>query len=279
MEKTERIERIEKTEKNAIVVLTRGYTNILQYKTLINRNISISKNLNLLEKETIDILIFHEGNILQHHQLYISRFTPNLKLFFINIKEHAFKQEKKYIQVYQPTSTFGLNYRHMCSFWFVDFWNYVEEYNKIIRIDEDCIIDFNISEMFCMLQSKVAIYGMWTKDEDFVTSGLNDFTRVFLKENIPDLNNHYIIKHNPSGPYTNVFCLNLSQLRDNKLIQNYIKEVKLSNCIYKFRWGDLQLWGEVLFYLCDPSSYIKTNKIKYFHGSHKVQINSTFGKG
>jgi len=275
---------MEKTEKNAIVVLTRGYTNILQYKTLINRNISISKNLNLVEQETIDILIFHEGNILQHHQLYISRFTPNLKLFFINIKEYAFKQDKKYIQVYQPTSTFGLNYRHMCSFWFVDFWNYVEEYNKIIRIDEDCIIDFNISEIFCMLQSKVAIYGMWTKDDDFVTSGLNDFTRVFLKENIPDLNNHYIIKHNPSGPYTNVFCLNLTQLRDNKLIQKYIKEVKLSNCIYKFRWGDLPLWGEVLFYLCDPSSYIKTNKIKYFHGSHKVQINqplkkSTFKKG
>lgn len=256
----------------AVAVLTRGYSNIKQYSTLIKRNISIAKNLNFTPQ--VDILIFHEGNITSEHQEYISKFTPSLKLIFTCIKEHAFKEEKKQIPIYQPTRTFGLNYRHMCSFWFVDFWNYVQDYDMIVRIDEDCIIDFSIPELFNDLQNKTAIYGTWTRDQDFVTIGLNKFTQQFLKENIPNISAP-IISHKPSGPYTNVIGLNLKILRENMLVQNYIKCIKESNHIYTFRWGDLPLWGETLFYLCNPNSYIKSDKIKYFHGSHNTYVGTT----
>ena len=160
----------------------------------------------------------------------------------------------------------------MCSFWFIDFWKYVEDYEIIMRIDEDCIIDFNIPEVFDILQEKTIVYGAWTKDQPFVTHGLNQFTHTFLYEH---MKTNQIPIHNPSGPYTNVIGLNLVQLRGNLLLQDYIKEVEASNHIYIFRWGDLPLWGEALFYMCHPTSYCKTNKIKYFHGSHNVYVENT----
>ena len=256
-----------------IAVLTRGYTNIQKYNILIKRNISIATNLNGLN---IDILIFHEGNILENHQQYIMKFTPNLNIKFICIKEHAFKDDKKNIQLYEPTKSFGLNYRHMCSFWFVDFWKFVENYDLLLRIDEDCIIDFNIPSFFQLLYNNYAVYGLWTKDQEYVTHGLNAFTKEFLIENM--FIKQPIISHAASGPYTNVFGLHLKLLRENSLIGKYVEKVKESNYIYIFRWGDLPLWGEVLYYLCNPKMYIKSKNIKYFHGSHNIYIENSKSK-
>jgi len=260
-------------QKIAVTVLTRGYQNLYQYNTLIKRNVYIENNIGSLQG--IDIVIFHEGNISEPHQKYISKFTPTLNLIFICIKEHAFKKSKREISIFEPTSSFGLNYRHMCSFWFVDFWHYVKEYDLIIRIDEDCTIEFNIPELFYVLQSKAAIYGAWTRDQDFVTHGLNKFTQRFIKETTntnPKLQSKtQIIPHRPSGPYTNVFGLNLKRLRENVLLQKYIEKVKAMDYIYIFRWGDLPLWGEALYYFC-PNNYMKYDRIKYFHGSHNFHV-------
>ena len=264
-----------KRKIGAIAVLTRGYQNLQQYNTLIQRNISIAKNIGKM-LNYIDILIFHEGNILDIHQQYISKGTPLLNLKFICIKEHAFNDDKKTISFFEPTKSFGLNYRHMCSFWFVDFWKFVENYDMILRIDEDCMIDFIIPELFFVLQNKSVVYGEWSKDHDFVTYGLNKFTQQFIRTDIfnNNYNNKPIFNHRPSGPYTNVFGLNLERLRKNMMIQKYIKKIKESNYIYIFRWGDLPLWGESLFYFCDPIEYFKFEKIKYFHGSHNYHVGS-----
>ena len=257
------------TERSAIIVLTRGYPKSTQYNMLIKRNVAIAKRIGSMQKT--DILIFHEGNITPSQQTMIADCTPRLNILFISIQEHAFKKEKENYSVYAPTRAFGINYRHMCSFWFVDFWNYVKEYDKILRIDDDCLIDFDIPTIFQELDSKVALYGTWAKDEAFVTQGLNAFTANYLK----DQGIKQIPPHNPSGPYTNVIALHLARLRENELLQNYIKQVDASNAIYIFRWGDLALWGEAFFYLCRPNSYGKTDKIKYFHGSHTMFVEDT----
>ena len=48
-----------KQNKNAIVVLTRGYNELIKYNDLINRNNSITN----VDNTTTDFIIFHEGNI------------------------------------------------------------------------------------------------------------------------------------------------------------------------------------------------------------------------
>ena len=60
-----------------------GYDKISMYNKLILRNVNILKNLNDL---SIEIIIFHEGNILKNQQIYIESQTPVLNIKFIVFK-------------------------------------------------------------------------------------------------------------------------------------------------------------------------------------------------
>ena len=66
--------------KIAIFALTRGYPNIDDYGALIQRNISIISHLGNKNVDHIDLLLFHEGNILSHHQSEIQR-RSNIFIF------------------------------------------------------------------------------------------------------------------------------------------------------------------------------------------------------
>jgi hypothetical protein len=256
--------------KNAITILTRGYEDNEKYLSLINRNKAIEKNL--INKMT-DILIFHEGNISEKQQLYIKKQTPKLNIIFTDISEYAFKKEHEKHKWYEPTNKkeWQIGYRHMCHFWFIDFLKYCENYDYIIRIDEDCFIDFNIDEIFVLIKNKIIIAGFEEIDDPKVTFGLNNYTLEFLKQNnITNVN-----PKKPSGPYTNIFAVNLIKVRNHNLILKYMEYIDNSNNIYIYRWGDLPLWGEVLYYMCKPEEYLITEKIKYFHGSLVKYVNGS----
>ena len=158
----------------------------------------------------------------------------------------------------------------MCSFWFVDFWNFVTNYEQVIRIDEDCIIDFRCEDIFNLLdENTVSVYGGELEDQEFVTVGLNEFTLNFLKTE-----KQIGAPRNPIGPYTNVIAFNLRELRNNSLLLNYIDRVRDSNRIYSHRWGDLPLWGEALHYFFPENSHYSSEMIQYYHGSHSVFVGS-----
>jgi hypothetical protein len=160
-----------------------------------------------MDKET-DILIFHEGNI--HHQNEIQQETPSLHLKFIDVKKDgfAFNVEREQVKIDSNTVGFGMGYRHMCSFWFVDFWKFVEEYDYILRIDEDCFIEFVPDKVFDALQTTPIITGRCEDDMEFVTKGLNQYTQDFMIDRGYSKQDP---KH-PGGPYTNligfhsIFC-------------------------------------------------------------------------
>lgn len=256
--------------KYCVAVLTRGYSDINSYSTLIQRNNHISRNLT---EKTIDILFFHEGNITEEQQTYIQRETPDLNMKFINILGKAFKEEKAHIPILQETNWFGLGYRHMCSFWFVDFWSFVSEYDFLLRIDEDCFIDFNIDNVFSKLNNSAFIAGCVDNDCDFVTVGLNSFSINFIQENA----DMYAFKNtnvkSPGGPYTNVIGISLNKLRNSEILQKYIDEIDKSGMIYERRWGDLPLWGEVIYYIIGEDTLQIDTSIKYFHGTHHRYVN------
>ena len=257
--------------KSCIAVLTRGYDDISNYSSLIKRNEHISQNL---DDKTIDILIFHEGNITTEQQKYILEQTPTLNMNFVNISDNAFKPEKSNI-LFEAAPDFNLGYRHMCSFWFVDFWHYVKDYDFLLRIDEDCFINFNINNIFSQLHSYSIVSGKNQKDWAFVTDGLNNFTLNFIQNN----SNNYRFKQYepklPYGPYTNVVGMNLNKLSENKTLQKYIRMIDNSQMIYKRRWGDLPLWGEAIHYILGNDEYLIDTKIKYIHGSHaNTNVNS-----
>ena len=248
----------------AVVLLTRGYSKKYKYRDLIYRNKALQK----YHKKNFVYLIFHEGNIPFDHQVYIQNKTPNKKITFINISE-KFVKIKKNIVFYPPTKNYGLGYRNMCSFWVFGFWDYVKNYDKIIRIDEDCFINFDYGKVFEMLNNKIFISGSHVPDLKEYTHKLNDFTLKFLKENNIEKKD----KKKTAGPYTNVFGLNLKKLRGNSLLFKFINEIKKSNNIYIYRWGDLAIWGEIIHYLYSQQDYLISKKICYVHKSHFCYVN------
>lgn len=257
-------------KKNCIAVLTRGYNELIQYDKLIKRNNHIDKNL---KDKSIDILIFHEGNIVEKHQIFIKDQTPLLKIQFIDISTIAFQSDKKDIPFDKETSDFSLGYRHMCSFWFIQFFDAVKEYDKLVRIDEDCFIDSNIDDIFIELDKYTFICGILSGDEKFVTKGLNDFSIDFINRYNKDYSFKTMSRKDPDGPYTNLIGFSLDLVRKNTLFQKYINEVDSSNMIYKRRWGDLPLWGEVIQYIFGKDTLKVDNTIKYYHGSHSMYVN------
>jgi hypothetical protein len=161
----------------AIVVLTRGYEKYSDYSQLIARNKHIETHMK--DKE-IDVLIFHEGNIV--HQEELKQETATLRILFIDIKKdgHAFHPEMERIPIDPDTHMFGYGYRHMCSFWFVDFWQFVTKYEKILRIDEDCKILFDPEKVFNSLSQYPIVCACYHGDGAHVTKGLQEHTRKFL---------------------------------------------------------------------------------------------------
>ena len=240
---------------------------------LLERNKHLEKYYN----KNISYIIFQEGNIPKDHQEYIQNNT-SLPLQFINVSGSF---TDKTFDVYPPTKKWRLGYRNMCNFWFCEFWKYLENYNKILRIDEDCNLFSDYNTIFQHLTDKVAIYGNWFPDDNFVTKNLNKSTINFIKQyNIEkyDTTNwkerlaHQAYSRRPSGPYTNVIGLNLDILRKNTILTKYISYIKNSNNIYIYRWGDLPLWGEALSYFFS-GRHARDNNIQYFHKSHNQAIN------
>jgi hypothetical protein len=256
--------------KSCIAVLTRGYDDISKYCMLIKRNNHIAKNL---DNKSTDILIFHEGDIQEKHQGYIQNETPGLKIQFIDISPIAFRNEKKNISVKTGVRGFSLGYRHMCSFWFVNFWDAVKEYDKLLRIDEDCYIDFNIDKILSDLDNWVFIVGGAGKDDDDVTMGLNKFSIDFINQH----KNTFTFKQHdtklPTGPYTHTMGLALDKIRNTDIFQKYKTAIDASNMIYERRWGDLPLWGEVIYYIFGSDTLNVDKNIKYFHQSHNGSVN------
>jgi hypothetical protein len=134
--------------KNAIVALTRGYTDLSRYDVLIKRNISIYEKISVINNN-FDVILFHEGNITDEQQNYIQSKTPLLPLKFFNVKEvgtkNAFNNSLNIVnnELCPPTQlslSFSLGYKHMCHFWSIDFLQYLKNYKYIMRLDEDCIV-------------------------------------------------------------------------------------------------------------------------------------------
>jgi hypothetical protein len=254
---------------SCIAILTRGYDNQSDYSLLLKRNKCIENNL---DNKNIQLLIFHEGNIQSDDQKFICEQTPSLKIKFVDILEHAFKKEKESI-IFEKAPKFGIGYRHMCSFWFVDFWNFVKEYDYMLRIDEDCFIDFKIDDIFPKLETNLFIAGQVSVDCDFVTEGLNQFSLDFIKKYSHEYTFKQFHSKWPSGPYTNVFGISLNKIQKNEIFQKYLKEIDSSEMIYKRRWGDLPLWGEAIDYIFGSKCLYVDKSIKYFHGSHNSTVN------
>ena len=185
-------------------------------------------------------------------------------------KEHISKTISKRVE---ELKSFGLGYRHMCSFWFINFFDAVKEYDNLLRIDEDCFINSNIDNIFSDLNNYLFVCASKMHDETYATIGLNNLSLDFIKKHENNYNFKQKNSKPPNGPYTNLFGLSLNKIRSNDIFNTYKNDINNSNMIYKRRWGDLALWGEAIYYIFGDETLKIDNNIKYFHESHNFQVN------
>ena len=258
--------------KNAIVVLTRGYNDNSKYKSLILRNRHICQNfyLKLDNPSDYDVVIFHEGNITPSQQQYIQSKSPNLPLQFRNV---TFQNNNTICSLCPPTKLshgFSMGYKNMCYFWSIDFLEYLKDYEYIIRVDEDCLLQQISTNILNVYKEKNIIFSspFFQGDDSFpVIVGMKRLFANFMRRN-----NLQPRKMDIRCPYTNVMILNIQYFRNNNIVRGILSQIKETNCIFSNRWGDLPIWGHILTLLVEPTLYIEDTSISYLHGSHHKMI-------
>ena len=252
--------------KIAVVALTRGYPeNKKLYDTLIQRNNSIYKQITEHRKNPIDVILFHEGNISEDDQNYISSHYPE-KIIFKNVSKYF--QDKSHLEL-AGEKKFNLGYRQMCRFNMYHIWEEVNQYDYILRVDEDVeITEFDPYVFELMDQKKITyITGRFTKE----THPLTNFTLPsFLNENT-ELNVEKIYNHR--NPYTNVYATKVDFWKQNDVC-SLLKTISLSDDQLINRWGDHTVQGIVLNH---KEKKIKLfPKLEYKHISHDLIIKNNF---
>jgi len=260
--------------KNAIVVLTKGYDKNEDYEKLVSRNDSIYHKLytSLKDKNEYDVIIFHEGNITEKQQEYIQSKTPDFPLQFRKVEFQNKVVNHPNCPNTDVSEKFSMGYKNMCYFWSISFFEYLKDYNYIIRVDEDCVLDRfepNLIENY-KRENIMFSSAKWQGDDELsVTTGMKELFTEFMKKHSKTPKNE-----NASFPYTNFMVVNIPYFKNNEDVKAVLQEIDKSECIFSNRWGDLPIWGYILCYLIDKNVYKTETGVSYYHGSHdNVKIN------
>jgi len=239
-----------------ICCLTRGYTNINRYSKLISRNNHLSK---LQWASKYDHKIFHEGNIPQDHQQYILDQT-SLPIEFVNI-EHVFKRPSRKIPTdaeCRRDSDWPEGYKRMCRFWFVDFWEYIKEYEYMIRFDEDVLVDEECTDPieYAKLNNVHYLCPYLMGEPYEVIDGLDKLTGISYED-----------MHNV--PSTHTQLIHVPHYIDKPDVREFIDLIDSSGCILYNRWGDAPLMGILVRKFTKDFEYeFEWKGFKGYHGSH-----------
>lgn len=258
-------------------------------KHIIDRNIAVRDHLfkpipdSPIANITIDVVLFHEGDVSQADQNHIQAGTPDMPLTFVDVSA-VFKLYKPVNHPQCPNSYLTKftepGYHSMCYFWFIGFQRYVERYDWLLRIDTDCLLCDNVRPALASMPSQFHIAAPRWIDLDrhggydniagpskqgMVVQGMHNFTVSFAqKHGIFD----YV--HSWHAPYTNVMLLDLIWYRNSSVLRAFTQAVDASECIYSNRWGDMPLWGAAV--ILEKQPYHRLYKMSYFHGSHRTMV-------
>lgn len=253
---TNSIEMNKPSTQSVICCLTRGYNDVNKYDTLIERNKSLS---NLPWAYKYDHIIFHEGNINTEHQNYISSRTT-LPLRFVNIEQTFMRPAKKVTDesICKQHNTFSKGYKRMCRFWFVDFWNYVNHYEYLIRFDEDVSLNKNCKDPieYCRQNNLHYVCPFLMNEKYHVIDGLDRF-----------INQSYDKINKVPGTHTQM--IHIPYYMNNPNVKQFIHRIDQCGCILHNRWGDAPLMGILVRDFTNEHEYnFNWEGFKGYHGSH-----------
>lgn len=144
----------------------------------------------------------------------------------------------------------------MCNFHTCDVWNYLKDYDVVLRVDEDCILSGDWSDVF-------------DGELDYRTPMFDIETHELTNKTLPEWLGEDAKYYDRTMPYTNIFVSRTKPwFRED--VQAWIDKVRKSQGCFKYRWGDHVLHGVILKKFGISNG---TVPLSYYHGSHNRHIN------
>lgn len=245
----------------AIIGLVKGYQLYPRYRRLLKRNLLLHENFN--HKYDYDVILFHEGDISPRHQQRLKSITPNLQ--FTNIGDRFGPPDDVNVQNEE-----NMGYKNMCRFYSIQLWDLVDDYDYVMRLDDDSYIESEVPlDLFEYMDRNEFTYGHVRRKED---------THQETQQTLPDFVKEYALDNNidPEWGFENLtsenFYNNLfvteTKFWQRKSVQKYLDHIDQSGKIYEHRWGDSTIMALAVKLFCDPDKVKMLDSFSYCHGSH-----------
>jgi hypothetical protein len=255
----------------AIVCLTRGYKDPSGYRKLIQRNSSIYRVLNKNRPQQYPVVIWHEGNIYPEHQKLILSKEWNADVRFMDISP-AFAWPHGWTRA-DLEEGWSEGYRLMCRFHSYYVWYYAAEFEYVMRLDEDCILN---SVAFDPIEALSSCGG------DFAARLFVGETHRLTNLTLASVARKYA--HEVGGrsrrdpydqrfPYTNLYVTRTAFWRRAE-VQRYLFDMISRPEFIRYRWGDLPVLGVALNLFARPGSVYRIPGLVYRHESHGRTVDS-----
>lgn len=228
------------------------------------------------------IIILHEGDyddvskeeilksIRQNHR-HVIEFKEIEKEDF-EVPQHIDMKKVERCIAMQPVAYWrNLKYRLMCNFWIKNFWKYCEDYDYVMRLDDDSIIEEPVKDdLFELMEMKGLVY---MSNLVHVDCGLCNYgMKEFFENNFPELKerinqglfiNAKLEKTNPVYEkfkdlllflgkevkgnsidlpmvvmYYNNFFVTSTKFWKQDNVKEAIKKIDENGSVFYYRWGD-----------------------------------------
>jgi hypothetical protein len=239
----------------AIVCLTRGYSDARSYSRLIVRNQQIYREIKAKRVAEgipeLPLVIFHEGNIDEAAQAHILRNERNARVMFVDAAT-----------TFAPSQARGgaIGYEMMCRFYAYWIWEYCQNLEFIIRIDEDIYLRRFPYRITALPHPLVALKAVGIPE----SHGPTNATLPGVLESLTGVSRHVFYRDN--FPYTNVWISQVGFWRSEQ-VASALRPVSLSEEQITNRWGDLPIVGSLLN-IYAPTRVGTIPDLDYFHLSH-----------
>lgn len=246
-----------------------------------------------------DVLLFHEGDVLPHHQQYVltghlddngtvvtptgphdNRTYANVR--FVDLSKastEAFRTPTWVPTNFTLPEGYGLSYLHMCRFFakllFPMLW---DDYDVVMRFDED--VQMAHAVRYDLLhntfvnnytyvygadvpewhEETAATFGPWVRKH---LESRSDYYAPHIARNISD---EAVDRLGGSMYFTNFFVTRLDWWKQPH-VQSFLGAVDRSGNIYCKRWGDAPIQSSALRLFADVCDVVPLCRISYFHGS------------
>jgi hypothetical protein len=257
-------------QRNAIVCLTRGYTDLCGYNALIERNRSIYQVINRHRARQYPLIVWHEGNISAEHQRHIAAQELNKDLRFVDIS--ADFQLAEPIPAQELVESWPLGYRLMCRFHSYFIWQYAARFDYVMRLDEDCVLT---SAAFDPIESlhaaggdfATALYGH--EGHELTNRTLAPFVRKLAAGLYPEMRQANL--YSQVFPHTSFYVTRMAFWRQ-PAVQRFLSAVIGNGDFIRCRWGDAPVMGIALNMFAKPGKVYRLPQIGYWHASHNLMI-------